>query len=60
MRVIPDSQVPHTACVGHSQVDEQPGVCDGNGKAKEIHTQGVSVDYSELKVSLISILLILK
>lgn len=41
-------------------MDEQPGVCDGNGKAKEIHTQGVSVDYSELKVSLISILLILK
>lgn len=58
MCVIPDSQVHHTTCVGHSQVDEQPEVCDG--KAKKIHTQGVSMDYSELRVSLISILLILK
>ncbi|KAM4790847.1 LOW QUALITY PROTEIN: ATPase family AAA domain-containing protein 2-like [Cyanocitta cristata] len=42
-----DSRVHHTTCVGHSQVDEQPKVCDG--KAKKIHTQGVSVDYSELR-----------
>ncbi|XP_037984074.1 LOW QUALITY PROTEIN: ATPase family AAA domain-containing protein 2-like [Motacilla alba alba] len=42
-----DSQVHHTACVGHSQVDEQLLVCDG--EAKKIHTQGVSVDYSELR-----------
>lgn len=60
MCIIPDSRVPRTACLGHSQVDEQPQVCDGNGKAKEINTQGVSVDYSELRVSLVSILLILK
>lgn len=58
MCVIPDSQVHHTTCVGHSEVDEQLQVCDG--EAKKIHTQGVSVDYSELRVSLISILLILK
>lgn len=55
MCVIPDSRVPHTACVGHSQVDEQAQICDGNGKAKKIHTREVSVDYSELRVSLISI-----
>ncbi|XP_059701074.1 ATPase family AAA domain-containing protein 2-like [Haemorhous mexicanus] len=42
-----DSQVHHTACVGHSQVDEQLRVCDG--EAKKIHTEGVSVDYSELR-----------
>ncbi|XP_074407025.1 ATPase family AAA domain-containing protein 2-like [Zonotrichia albicollis] len=41
-----DSQVHHTTCVGHSQVDEQLQVC---GEAKKIHTQGVSVDYSELR-----------
>ncbi|XP_041268950.1 ATPase family AAA domain-containing protein 2-like [Onychostruthus taczanowskii] len=42
-----DSQVHPTACVGHSQLDEQLQVCDG--EAKKIHTQGVSVDYSELR-----------
>ncbi|XP_014739027.1 PREDICTED: ATPase family AAA domain-containing protein 2-like [Sturnus vulgaris] len=44
---VPDSQVHHTTCVGHSQVDEQPRVCDEI--AKEIHTQEVPVDYSELR-----------
>lgn len=57
MYVVPDSQVDHTTCVGHSQVDEQPQASDG--KAKKIHTPEVSVDYSELRVSLISILLVL-
>ncbi|KAL9868114.1 ATPase family AAA domain-containing protein 2-like [Geothlypis trichas] len=42
-----DSQVHHTTCVGHSEVDEQLQVCDG--EAKKIHTQEVSVDYSELR-----------
>ncbi|KAM7035885.1 ATPase family AAA domain-containing protein 2-like [Passerculus sandwichensis] len=42
-----DSQLHHTTCVGHSQVDEQLQVC---GEAKKINTQGVSVDYSELRV----------
>ncbi|XP_030820297.1 ATPase family AAA domain-containing protein 2-like [Camarhynchus parvulus] len=42
-----DSQVHHTTCVGHSQVDEQLQVYDGEGK--KIQTQGVSVDYSELR-----------
>ncbi|XP_063006939.1 ATPase family AAA domain-containing protein 2-like [Melospiza melodia melodia] len=41
-----DSPLHHTTCVGHSQVDEQLQVC---GEAKKIHTQGVSVDYSELR-----------
>ncbi|XP_027757737.1 ATPase family AAA domain-containing protein 2-like isoform X5 [Empidonax traillii] len=49
-----DSQVHHTNCVGCSQVDEQPQVCDG--KAMKIHTQEVSVDYSELKQVLDSII----
>lgn len=58
MCVVPDSQVHHATCEGHSQVDEQPQVCDE--KAKKIPTWGLSVDYSELRVSLISILVILK
>ncbi|XP_023776654.1 ATPase family AAA domain-containing protein 2-like isoform X4 [Cyanistes caeruleus] len=41
------SQVHHTTYVGHSQVDEQPRVCDG--KEKNIHTQEVFVNYSELR-----------
>ncbi|KAL2308297.1 hypothetical protein Nmel_001310 [Mimus melanotis] len=42
-----DSEVHHTTCVGHSQVDEQ---------AEEIHTQEVSVDYSELRQVLDSVI----
>ncbi|KAJ7401198.1 ATPase family AAA domain-containing protein 2 [Pitangus sulphuratus] len=49
-----DSQIHHTNYVGCSQVDEQPQVCDG--KAMKIHTQGVSVDYSELKQVLDSLI----
>ncbi|KAF2981979.1 hypothetical protein EK904_011933, partial [Melospiza melodia maxima] len=41
-----NSPLHHTTCVGHSQGDEQLQVC---GEAKKIHTQGVSVDYSELR-----------
>ncbi|XP_017667876.1 PREDICTED: ATPase family AAA domain-containing protein 2-like isoform X4 [Lepidothrix coronata] len=48
------SQVRHTNYVGRSQVDEQPPVCDR--KATKIHTRGVSVDYSELKQVLDSII----
>lgn len=39
-------------------VDVQSQVCDG--KAKKIYTWGVFLDYPDLRVSLISILLILK
>ncbi|XP_027494751.1 ATPase family AAA domain-containing protein 2-like isoform X1 [Corapipo altera] len=49
-----DSQVRHTNYAGRSQVDEQPQVCDR--KAMKIHTRGVSVDYSELKQVLDSII----
>ncbi|XP_064506713.1 ATPase family AAA domain-containing protein 2-like isoform X2 [Pseudopipra pipra] len=49
-----DSQVRHTNYAGRSQVDEQPRVCDR--KAMKIPTQGVSVDYSELKQVLDSII----
>ncbi|XP_077027311.1 ATPase family AAA domain-containing protein 2-like [Agelaius phoeniceus] len=43
-----DSQVHHATCVGHSQLDEQLQVC--GGEARKFHTQGVSVDYSELRL----------
>ncbi|XP_039235783.1 ATPase family AAA domain-containing protein 2-like isoform X2 [Pipra filicauda] len=49
-----DSQVRHTNYAGRSQVDEQPRICDR--KAMKIHTRGVSVDYSELKQVLDSII----
>ncbi|XP_005042238.2 PREDICTED: ATPase family AAA domain-containing protein 2-like [Ficedula albicollis] len=51
---VPDSQVHHTACVGHSQVDEQVQVCDE--KANDICTWEVSVDYSELRQVLDSVI----
>ncbi|KAF4803144.1 ATPase family AAA domain-containing protein 2 [Turdus rufiventris] len=53
---VPDSQVDHTTCVGHSQVDEQPQASDG--KTKKIYTPEVSVDYSELRQVLDSIIVV--